>query len=306
MAGASGAIGRPLVGALLEAGHDVIGLTRRDAAAEAIRAQGAEAVVCDALDRAALQAAVVDTRPDTVVHQLTSYPARLDMRKPGVYGPTNRLRREGTHNLIAAARAAGASRVVAQSIAFIYAPIGGWVKTEDDPVIENPGGEFGGALAAALDLERQVLESEPAGLVLRFGFLYGPGTWYASDGHQAEDVRRRRLPIVGDGSGTFSFVHVDDAAAATAAACERGAPGIYNVCDDEPAPMRDWVPVYAEAVGAPKPLRVPKLLARLVAGRAVAESATTLRGAANDKAKHELGWRPLIPSWRRGFRDALG
>jgi nucleoside-diphosphate-sugar epimerase len=282
-------------------------MTRRESAAAEIRADGARAVVCDVFDPAALSAAAADARPEIVVHELTALPADLDPRKKGVYDANNRIRREGTRNLLAAARAAGARRLVAQSVAFLYQPTGGWVKREGDPVMSGIGGEFGGSLAATLDLERQVLGADDLeGLVLRYGFFYGPGTSYASDAHQASEVRRRRFPIVGDGGGVFSFVHVDDAAAATAAACERGAPGIYNVCDDEPAPVREWLPVYAAAIGAKPPRRVPKLIARLVAGSAMVAFATTLRGASNAKAKAELGWAPGHASWRDGFTEALG
>ena len=243
-----------------------------------------------------------------VVHELTALPADLDPRKKGVYEPTNRIRTEGTRNLVAAASAAGAKRFVAQSVAFIYSPEGGPVKSEDDPTMSAAiGGEFGPAVEAILDLERQTVGAPGlAGLVLRYGFFYGPGTSYASEGFQASEVRRRRFPIVGDGAGMFSFIHIDDAAAATVAACERGAAGIYNVCDDEPAPVRDWLPVYAEAIGAKPPRRVPRWLARLIAGPAVTAFATTLRASSNERAKAELGWEPQWASWRQGFREALG
>ena len=303
VAGASGAIGRPLVAALVAAGHEVTGMTRREAAAAEIDAAGARGVVCDVFDPEALRATVAAASPEVVVHELTSLPADLDLRKPGVYDANNRIRREGTRNLLDAARSAGAQRVVAQSVAFVYQPLGGPVKSEDDPVMVDAPGEFGTALAATMDLERQVLEH--GGLVLRYGFFYGPGTSYAGDGYQASEVKRRRFPIVGRGDGVFSFVHVDDAAAATVAACERGATGVYNVCDDDPAPLRDWLPVYAAAVGAKRPLRVPRLLARLLAGPAVVAFATTLRGASNAKAKAALGWEPRHPSWRRGFVEAV-
>jgi 2-alkyl-3-oxoalkanoate reductase len=185
--------------------------------------------------------------------------------------------------------------------------VGGWVKDEDAPLMNDAPGPFGEALRAVLDLERQVTGAEGMdGLVLRYGFFYGPGTTYAGDGYYAGEMHRRRFPIVGRGEGTFSFIHVEDAASATVAAAERGAPGIYNVADDDPAPMRDWVPVYAEALGAKRPLRVPAFLARLVAGRAAAALATQTRGASNDRAKRELGWSPRYPSWRQGFREALG
>ena len=184
------------------------------------------------------------------MHELTALPAKLDVREKGVYDANNRIRGEGTRNLVAAAQAAGARRMVAQSIAFVYAPVGGQVKLESDPVMEGAPGEFGGAMDATMDLERQVLEAQGLeGPVLRYGFFYGPGSSYAADGHQASEVRKRRFPIVGAGTGVFSFVHADDAASATVAACERGAPGVYNVCDDDPALLRDWLPVYARAWG---------------------------------------------------------
>jgi nucleoside-diphosphate-sugar epimerase len=307
VAGASGAIGRPLVRRLVAAGHPVTGMTRSESSAREIREAGAEAAVCDVFDPAALEAAVAAAEPEVVVHELTSLPPDLDPRKKGVYEANNRIRSEGTRNLVAAARAAGAGRIVAQSISFVYAPTPGWVKGEDDPVMTGVAGEFGSAMDATMDLERQVLGAEAMrGLVLRYGFFYGPGTSYARDGFQAAEVRRRRFPIVGRGDGVFSFVHVEDAAAATIAACERGEGGIYNVCDDEPAPVRDWLPVYAEAIGAKPPRRVPKLIARIVAGAPVVAFATTLRGASNEKAKRELGWQPRYASWRQGFSEALG
>lgn len=306
VAGASGAIGRPLVRRLREASHDVTGMTRRPERAEEIRAAGADAVVADALDRDRLVDAVRAARPDVVVHQLTSYTTGPDPRKPATYAATNRLRTQGTHNLVAAAIAAGARRLVAQSVAFLYRPIGGWVKSEsDEPWLDAPG-HFGGVIDAALELERGVTGADGIeGVVLRFGFFYGPGTGYGADGGYAEEVRRRRLPIVGRGDGTYSFVHLDDAAAATVAACERGAPGIYNIADDEPAPTREWLPVYAAALGAKRPRRVPAAIVRIVAGRAVAAMATGMRGASNEKAARELGWQPSHSSWRTGFASSL-
>jgi nucleoside-diphosphate-sugar epimerase len=308
VAGASGVIGRPLVAQLLAAGHEVTGMTRSAERAAEVRAAGADAAVCDVFDAAALTAAVAAARPEVVVHELTALPADLDLRKKGVYDATNRIRTEGTRNLIAAASAGGATRFVAQSVGFIYAPQGGPVKYEDDPTMSGAiGGEFGPAVEAMLDLERQTVGAPGLeGLVLRYGFFYGPGTSYASDGFQAGEVRRRRFPIVGDGAGVFSFIHVDDAAAATVAACERGAPGIYNVSDDEPAPVREWLPIYAQAIGAKSPRQVPRWLARLIAGPAVTAFATTLRGCSNGRAKAELGWQPRWSSWRQGFREALG
>ena len=306
VAGASGVIGRPLVRDLLAAGHEVTGMTRDAGRGEAIRAQGAEVAICDALDPAALRDAVAAARPEVVVHELTAYPWQLDPRRRGVYDATNRLRREGTANLVAAAKAAGARRLVAQSVAFVYERTGGWVKDEAAPMMSPPEGRFGPTVAAVLDLERQILGVEDLeGLVLRYGFFYGPGTAYAPDGYQAQLVCGRRFPIVGPGTGTFSFVHVDDAAAATVAAAERGSPGVYNIVDDEPAPLREWLPVYAKALGAKPPLLVPLWLARLLGGAAVAALAIELRGASNAIAKRELGWQPRYTSWRQGFREAL-
>lgn len=305
VAGASGAIGRPLVRRLVKAGHEVTGMTRSEDRAADIRAAGAAAVVCDVFDAAALEAAVREAAPEAVVHELTALPPRIDYKaKEDPLAPTNRVRTEGTRNLLAAAKAAGARRFVAESVAFFYTPEGDWVKDEEAPLNLDAPGNFGPAAVALTDLERQVTTAEGIeGVVLRYGWLYGPGTYFDRVGSQTEDAMKRRLPIVGKGEGTFSFLHVEDAAAATAAAIERGAPGTYNVVDDEPAPMHEWVPVFCKVVGAKKPRRVPVWLARLVAGSAAVASATQLRGASNAKAKRELGWQPRYPSWREGFAD---
>jgi 2-alkyl-3-oxoalkanoate reductase len=303
VAGASGAIGRPLVPKLVAAGHEVTGTTRSAASAEAIRAAGARAALLDVLDADALTAAVREAGAEAVIHQLTALPDRLDFRDPKLYDATNRLRGEGTRNLLDAAQAVGARRFVSQSIAFMYAPAGEMVKTEDDPLIGDAPPPFGAGVRTLREMERSVVEA--GGVVLRYGFFYGPGTHYGPAGSLTADVRRRRLPVVGKGTGVTSFIHVDDAADATVAALERGAPGAYNVTDDEPAPMREWVPVFAAAAGAKRPLRVPVWLARLVAGKAVAMFATELRGASNAKAKRELGWAPAHPSWRTGLAESL-
>jgi nucleoside-diphosphate-sugar epimerase len=304
VAGASGAIGRPLIRQLLAAGHEVTGMTRREENAEAIRAAGARAVVCDVFDAAGLKSAVREAAPEVVIHELTALPSRLDPKAKDALAPTNRLRGEGTRNLIAAAKAAGALRLIAESVAFFYVPEGDWVKDEDAPAFGDAPGQFGEASKALADLERQVTGAEGLeGIVLRYGWFYGPGTYYDHDGSQTEDFHKRRMPIVGKGTGTFSFIHVEDAASATVAAAERGDPGVYNVVDDEPAPMSEWVPVFAAAVGAKKPRRVPIWLARLVAGSAAVGMATGQRGAANAKAKRELGWQPRYASWRDGFAD---
>jgi len=306
VAGASGAIGRPLVRQLVAAGHEVTGMTRREDRAEEIREAGASAVVCDALDAAALEAAVRGAGPEAVVHLLTALPPRLDYKADDPLGPTNRIRREGTRNLLAAATAAGARRLVAESFAPLYAQEGGWVKEEGDELFLDGPEPFGAAATALADLERQVLEAEGIeGIVLRFGWLYGPGTYFDRDGSQTAEALKRRLPVVGKGDGTYSFVHVEDAASAAATAVEGGRPGIYNVSDDEPAPMREWVPVFCEAVGAKKPRRVPIWLVRFIAGAGAAAMAAQVRGASNAKAKAELGWRPRYPSWREGFRDPV-
>jgi nucleoside-diphosphate-sugar epimerase len=305
VAGASGAIGRPLVRQLVAAGHEVTGMSRSGERAERIRAAGAEAVVCDAFDAEALKEALVAAAPEAVVHALTALPKKFSPRSDYL-AATNRIRVEGTRNLVAAAQAAGARRVVAESVSFFYRPQGDWVKDEEAPLNGDVPGRFGVALKAIADLERQVLGAEGIeGIVLRYGWLYGPGTYYDRGGQQAEEVRKRRLPIVGEGSGTFSFIHAEDAASATVAALERGRSGIYNVVDDEPAPLREWVPVYAEALGAKPPRQVPVWLARLLAGKDVAAAALGMRGASNAKARRELGWEPAHPSWRQGFRDSL-
>jgi len=306
LAGASGAIGRPLVPKLVAAAHELTGMTRSEARAEELRAAGADAAVVDVFDADALRAAVERAAPEVIVHELTALPDRINFRRQDTYRATNRLRTEGTRNLIDAARASGARRFVSQSIAFAYRMDGAALKTEDDPLLTDAPGAFGSGVSALREMEEMVLGSDGLdGIVLRYGFFYGPGTYYGDDGTSTQDVRRRRLPIVGKGTGVFSFIHVEDAADATVAAVERGAPGVYNVTDDEPAPMSDWVPVFARAAGAKPPRRVPVWLARFVAGRDVSNFAAELRGASNEKAKRELGWRPAHASWRTGFAESL-
>jgi nucleoside-diphosphate-sugar epimerase len=308
VAGASGAIGHPLVRQLVAAGHEVTGSTRSEARAGEIRAAGCEPVVCDVFDVDALTRAVEDARPEVVVNELTSLPRdynprRLDER---FYGPTNRVRTEGGGNLLDAARSAGARRFVTQSIAFLYAPEGEMVKDETGRPFTDAPAPFASAVRAMRSHEQAVLDAgEIEGLVLRYGWLYGPGTYYARDGSISEQVRKRRFPIVRGSDGLFSFIHTDDAAGATVAACERGAPGTYNVVDDEPATIAEWLPVFAEALAAKRPWRVPGWVGRLFGGTA-ARMTTGLRGASNAKAKRELGWQPTYPSWRTGFSEALG
>jgi len=306
VAGASGAIGRPLLRALVAAGHEVSGTTRRQERAEEIRAAGAKAVVCDVFDRAALEAAVAEAAPEVVVNQLTSLPEDFNPRTLD-YGPTNRVRREGGDNLMEAALEAGARRYVTQSIAFLYAPEGDWVKDEEARPFEEAPPPFDEGQRAVLAHERQVLGTDGIeGVVLRYGQFYGPGTYYAPGGSIARQVSKRIFPIVGPGTGVSSFLHVEDAASATVAALYRGAPGIYNVVDDDPAPASEWLPYYAQALGAKPPRRVPIWLTRLVGGPMAVQFTVHLRGASNAKAKRELGWQPRYPSWRQGFREALG
>jgi len=306
VAGASGAIGRPLVTRLLDAGHEVIGTTRREERAAALRALGAQAVVCDLLDGARAREVVLDARPDAIVDELTSLPqADFDVRRRDIYDANDRIRSEGTGALLSAAAEAGVRRYVLQSVAFLYAPEGGPVKDEAARPWTDAPAPFGRSVGVLVENERKLAAAPLEGIVLRYGFFYGPGTHYASGGAIAEQVRARRFPLVGRATGVSSFVHVADAAAATALALERGGPGVYNVVDDEPAPLRDWLPAYAAALGAKPPRRVPAWLARLLAGPYIAAAATELRGAANAKARAELGWAPLLPSWREGFRAHL-
>lgn len=279
-------------------------MTRYEERAESVRAAGAEAAVADAFDAEAVRRVVVEARPEVIVQQLTDLPRKFSIRYS--YGSTGDLRTRGTRNLLEAGRAAGTGRLIAQSIAFVYAPVGGLVKDEEAPVMSGLSGKFAEALDKTLEMERDVLAAEGIeGVVLRYGFFYGPGTWYARGTELADAMRKRRFPIVGDGGGVFSYVHVEDAAAATVAALDRGAPGIYNVTDDEPAPMHEWLPELADALGAKPPRRVPLWLARVFSGTN-ADMSTALRGASNAKAKRELGWELRYPSWRQGFREGLG
>jgi 2-alkyl-3-oxoalkanoate reductase len=308
VAGATGVIGRPLVKQLREAGHDVVGTTRSRERAETIRKFGGEPVVVDARDTDDLRRVVIEARPEVVINQLTNLPQRLDYKRAKeTFGPTTELRGKVGPALAGAAAEAGARRLIAQSVCFFYASTGKRAHSEDDPLIELPPEMPAAQGVIALEaLERSTVETPGLeGVVLRYGFFYGPGSAYAADGAWAEDVRRRRFPIVGKGTGIFSYVHMDDAVSATIAALDRGS-GIYNVCDDDPATLSEWLPAYAEALGAKPPRRVPVWLARLVAGKQAAGMSTTLEGASNEKAKRELGWQPKYPSWRQGFREALG
>lgn len=306
VAGATGAIGRQLVPQLVEAGHEVHGTTRTESKREMLSEMGAVPVVADALDPDQVAEAVGRAKPEVIVHQLTAIGEVLDMRHfDRDFAQTNRLRTEGTDHLLSAGRAAGVRRFVAQSFFVPYARAGAPVKTEDDPFDAPPAREMRETVGAIRYLERAVLGAQwTEGIVLRYGGFYGPGTSLAPGAAQVEMIRKRRFPIVGDGGGVWSFIHIADAAAATVAAIERGKPGVYNIVDDEPAPVAEWLPALAERLGAKKPMRVPRFVGRLVAGEAGVVLMTELRGASNAKAKRELNWAPVYPSWRQGFMAA--
>ncbi len=300
--GATGAIGKSLVPMLVANGHEVTGTTTTQAKLAQLRDAGAEGVVLDALDRDAVLATVRAAEPDVVVHEATGLAGIGNPRKMAdEFGPTNRLRTEGTDYLLEAAQAVGA-RMVAQSFAgWPFARKGGPVKDEDAPLDTDPPAAMRDILGAIRHLESAVVAAD--GIVLRYGGFYGPGTGFAPDGAQTKAVLKRQFPIVGDGGGVWSLIHIEDAASATVAAIERGKPGLYNVVDDEPAPVRDFLPVLADALGAKPPRRLPAWLVRLFAGEAMVVMLTDIRGASNAKAKRELGWSPSRPSWREGFRE---
>src|ERR687893_274054 len=306
VAGATGAIGRQLVPRLVEAGHEVHGMTRSESKQAMLRELGAVPVVAEALDPDQVAEAVGGARPDAIVYQLTAIPATLDLRHfDRDFALTSRLRTEGTDHLLSAGQAVGVRRFVAQSHILSYARTGGPVKSEEDPFDRSPAREMRETLAAIRHLEEAVLGARwTEGIVLRYGHFYGPGTSMAPGSAQTELVRQRKFPLVGDGGGVWSFIHIADAAEATVAAVERGSRGVYNVVDDDPAPVAEWLPVLAQELGAKKPMRVPRFVARLLAGEAAAVMMTEVRGASNAKAKRELGWRPSHPSWRRGFTAA--
>jgi 2-alkyl-3-oxoalkanoate reductase len=311
LAGASGAMGKQLIPRLIADGHDVVGMIRSESKQDLVRGLGARPVVADALDSDDVARAIGEAEPEAVLHQLTSLPGNLEPRHfDRDFAATNRLRTEGTDHLLAAARAAGVRRFIAQSYTgWPYARTGGPVKAEDDPLDPDPPSQFRRTLEAIRHLETAVSGADwVEGLILRYGAFYGPGTSIslAPDGEQVDAVRRRRFPVVGSGGGVWSFVHIEDAAAATAAAVSAGAPGVYNVVDDDPAPVSEWLPALAAAVGAKPPRHVPRWLGRLFAGEAAAVLMTESRGASNAKAKREFGWELRYPSWRDGFSEGLG
>jgi 2-alkyl-3-oxoalkanoate reductase len=301
VAGATGAIGERLVPQLVERGHKVIGTSRSQEKADRLCSQGAEPVVLDLIDPRAVREAVAAARPQAIIHQATALAGMTDFKHfDRSFARTNRLRTEGTDALIAAAREAGVRRFVAQSYAgWPYARNGGPVKTEQDPLDPTPVPTMRETLAAIRHLEQAVVDA--GGVALRYGGFYG-----SPEDAQLELVRKRRFPIVGDGGGVWSFVHLGDAAAATVLALENGAAGIYNIVDDEPAAVREWLPALAAAIGAKPPRRIPRWLARLVAGEAGIALMIEARGASNAKAKSELGWALGYPSWRQGFPAAYG
>ena len=302
VAGATGAIGRELVPRLAEAGHEVHGMTRTESKRAILEELGAVPVVADALDAAQVAAAVASAEPDVIVHELTAI-GDVDMKHmEKSFAMTNRLRTEGTDHLLSAGQAVGVKRFVAQSNIMVYDRSGGPVKTEDDPHDRAPTAGIRPGLEAIEHLEEAVLgASWTEGIVLRYGWFYGPGTSMARGSEQAEMIRRRKFPVVGDGGAVFSWIHVADAATATVAAVEHGTRGTYNVTDDDPVTVAEWLPALAGELGAKPPRRVPRFVARLFAGETGVLMMTELRGASNAKAKRELDWRPTHPSWREGL-----
>ena len=299
--GATGALGRYLVPSLIAAGHQVTATTRTAGKDSVLRERGADPVVVDGLDRDAVSAAVLAARPEVIVHEMTALGnmrslARLDR----VFTTTNQLRTEGTDNLLAAAAAAGTQRVIAQSYTgWPNSPAGPPVQREDDPLDPGPAPSSVQTLAAIRHVERVVPEQAAEGLVLRYGTFYGPG----ASGAMVDAVRRRRLPVIGGGTGIWSFTEIRDAAAATVAAVEAGAPGVYNVVDSDPAPVAEWLPCLARVAGARPPLHVPAWLGRLLADEFTVRYMTTARGSSNEKARKALAWEPRYASWREGFGD---
>jgi nucleoside-diphosphate-sugar epimerase len=297
-------MGKQLVPRLTEAGHEVYAMIRKESDKAKVTQLGAVPVIADALDRTEVEAAVRQASPEVVIHQLTAI-GQIDTRHfERSFAATNRLRIEGTDNLLAAARAVGVRRFVAQSNgAFTYDRTGGLVKNEQDPLDRSPVRQMSSMIAAIEHLENAVLGAAwTEGVVLRYGAFYGPGTSMAPGSEQFEMIRKRRFPVVGDGGGVWSFVHIADAAEATVAAVENGGHGIYNIVDDEPAPVAEWLPELAAMLGAKKPMRVPRFIGRLAAGQAGVVLMTELRGASNGKAKRDLGWHPAHSTWRQGIQ----
>jgi nucleoside-diphosphate-sugar epimerase len=303
VAGATGAMGRQLVPRLVDAGHEVVGMTSKESHRGLVAELGATPAVADALAPDQVAEAVGRANPEVIVHQLTAI-GSIDMRHfDRDFALTNRLRTEGTDHLLSAGRAAGVRRFVAQSAIYaFYARTGGAVKGEDDPLDPSPPRAMRESMAAIRHLEAAVLGAPGTeGIVLRYGAFYGPGTSLSAGGEQFEMVRRRRFPLVGNGGGVWSFIHIADAAEATVAAVDRGRPGVYNIVDDDPAAVAEWLPALARTLGARKPMHVPRFVGRMFAGETGAVMLTEIRGASNTKAKRDLGWQPTHVSWREGF-----
>jgi 2-alkyl-3-oxoalkanoate reductase len=308
VAGATGAIGQRLVPLLIDSGHEVVGTTRTPAKVDGLRLVGATPVVLDGRDDEAVRRAILEAEPEVVVHEMTALSGDLDFKRfAETFAETNRLRTETTDIMIEAAVDAGARRFIAQSFAgWPNEQSGGPVKTEEDPLNTDPPKQVRETVGAILHLEAVTTGTSGIhGLALRYGGFYGPGNALGKGGAMLEAVAKRQMPVVGGGSGIWSFIHIDDAAQATALAVDRGAPGIYNIVDDEPAPVSEWLPYLADVLGARPPRRVPAWLARLLVGEAAVSMMTKIRGSSNAKAKRELGWRLDYPSWRVGFRDGL-
>ena len=306
--GGTGAIGKLLLPLLLENKHEVVALTRSVIKATALEESGVSAVIADPLDKNALTAAVRRAEPEVIIHELTALSKAGNFRKlDQEFALTNRFRTEVTDTLLAAARTIGTRRFITQSYCgWPYAKTGGPVKTEEDPLDPKPPESFTRTLAAIKSQEDKIRATTfLQGVALRYGNFYGPGTAIGKRGVVVEMVRKRRLPIIGGGGGVWSFIHILDAARATLAAMTRGAPGIYNIVDDEPAKVSIWLPALAAAVGAKPPYKIPHWLGELMVGKAGVMMMTQIRGCSNAKAKRELGWTPVYPSWRVGFADGL-
>ncbi len=302
LAGATGAVGRPLVAQLVAAGHHVTAITRSSDKVAALRQLGAEAVVCDVFDRDRLMRAVVDARPDAIINQLTELPQEMNPRAlAAVYGRNDRVRSEGTSNLLDAARAAGAGRFIAQSAGFWYRPDGYELRTEVDPLWVDAPEPIGTAVRTIVEMEAAVRSRATIGVLLRYGGFYGPGTWLARDGMVGKMAAAGKYPIIGRGDSVSSFIHVDDAASAAVAALQAESSGVFNVADDDPAPANVWIPEYVKALGGKPPRRVPAFAARLLLGKPFTAFVTSMRGISNAKIKSELRWQPRYASWRTGF-----
>ena len=308
LAGASGAIGQHLIPLLIAQQHEVYGAFRNPAHTDRVKSLGATPILFDALDAAAVQKAFAETKPQAVIHQLTAIPARIDLRHfDRDFALTNQLRTEGTRNLTTSAVNAGVEKFIAQSFAgWPYTPKGIRLKTEEDELDPNPPEQLKTTLDAIRILENIVLrEPKFTGIVLRYGPLYGPHSSIALDGTLVDDIRHHKVPLIGQGTGVWSFLHLHDAATATVAALNRGQHGIYNIVDDDPALVSDWLPYLAECVGAKPPTHVPNMVAKLMVGDHAIALMNDIRGVSNEKAKRELNWTPKYPSWRQGFREGL-